>query len=649
MAGITYQIDFAAQIARLVDGTQKGAASVKKMADQMESSSRFARNALASIGAGLSIAGLVAMTKSASESADAAAKAGDRFGIATEAMIGMQHAASLAGVSNDGLTTALRGLARSGVDAASGGAEATRAFERLGLQASEFIKLPMDRQISIVIDRLGGLENAAIRNATAQAILGRQAGEVMGLVAEGSEVFKQAATDTEAWGLAINRIDAAKLEMANDAMKRAQDATKGFFTQIALALSPAVAALADHFADTTAQARGYRDEISQGSEIVIQAIGYTANFIHGLQFAWMGARLAAAMALQGWVEIIAFLTDNAIARRLLGVERVEAVQGLAASMAQTVAEIKAELEAFVDLTLPADEIIARIRKVTAAMDVEAKKIAARRQSMMGGEGPELKPDDRAFDQQLAQQLLKIVESNELQLEALRRHAEAKQNVLDTSLEKGFITQEFWEAQSALTFAQYEKEKTKLLDEEIKKRYGISNVYRELDLQSASAWLGAMAGMMSSKSRAMFEVGKAAAISKTVIDTYTAAQGAYAAFSSIPYVGPALGIAAAAAAIVAGLARVQQIRSTQFGGGGGASPTYNANPVTGVPTAPISPTQTQPSQSPIQVQVIIQGNLIGNQEYVDSILLPAIADAVDNRDFQIMHPNSNNAQQIMAGA
>lgn len=47
-------------------------------------------------------------------------------------------------------------------------------------------------------------------------------------------------------------------------------------------------------------------------------------------------------------------------------------------------------------------------------------------------------------------------------------------------------------------------------------------------------------------------------SQAVIDTYKAANEAYASMASIPYVGPALGIAASGAAILSGMANVKQI-------------------------------------------------------------------------------------------
>ncbi len=67
-----------------------------------------------------------------------------------------------------------------------------------------------------------------------------------------------------------------------------------------------------------------------------------------------------------------------------------------------------------------------------------------------------------------------------------------------------------------------------------------------------------------KHKSMFKVMKAFAVAETVIQTYRAAQGAYAALAQIPVVGPALGVAAAAAAIAAGMARLRMIEQTEPG-------------------------------------------------------------------------------------
>ncbi len=106
-------------------------------------------------------------------------------------------------------------------------------------------------------------------------------------------------------------------------------------------------------------------------------------------------------------------------------------------------------------------------------------------------------------------------------------------------------------------------------------------------------LGNLSTLLASHSRKAFEVGKAAAIAETIINTFSSAQKAFDALADIPYVGPALGAAAAAAAIAGGMARVQAIKSTQFGsrsvstgvGGGlsvgsGGGPNGNGSPGSG---------------------------------------------------------------------
>jgi hypothetical protein len=74
-------------------------------------------------------------------------------------------------------------------------------------------------------------------------------------------------------------------------------------------------------------------------------------------------------------------------------------------------------------------------------------------------------------------------------------------------------------------------------------------------------------------------GKATAIAQTTIDTYLAAQKAYASLVGIPIVGPALAGVAAGIAVAGGLMNVKKILSVQVpstGGSGGGG---------GIPSAP----------------------------------------------------------------
>ena len=76
-----------------------------------------------------------------------------------------------------------------------------------------------------------------------------------------------------------------------------------------------------------------------------------------------------------------------------------------------------------------------------------------------------------------------------------------------------------------------------------------------------------------------KAGKAAAIASATISTFQGATSAFASLAPIPFVGPALGGIAAAAAIVAGFKNIQAIRKgggASGGGGGGGGGSMSAS-------------------------------------------------------------------------
>lgn len=79
-------------------------------------------------------------------------------------------------------------------------------------------------------------------------------------------------------------------------------------------------------------------------------------------------------------------------------------------------------------------------------------------------------------------------------------------------------------------------------------------------------LDQLASLQNSKTKEIAAVGKAAAIAKATIDTYTGASAAATALAGIPIVGPGLAVAAAAAFIAAGIARVATIAGTPLATG-----------------------------------------------------------------------------------
>lgn len=155
-----------------------------------------------------------------------------------------------------------------------------------------------------------------------------------------------------------------------------------------------------------------------------------------------------------------------------------------------------------------------------------------------------------------------------------------------------------------------------------------NRIREMQVGVGLNILGMLQSGAMKNSKKGFEVAKVAAIAETTINTYRSATGAYAALAPIPVVGPALGTAAAAVAIAAGMANVSAIQAQSFssaGGGGGnvgaaiSPPGFGAgSPGSPVVTQPIPPQQQGGTQE-------ITIRLIGavSEAYVENELVPLL--------------------------
>lgn len=87
------------------------------------------------------------------------------------------------------------------------------------------------------------------------------------------------------------------------------------------------------------------------------------------------------------------------------------------------------------------------------------------------------------------------------------------------------------------------------------------------VQTAQKGLSALAALQKLGSRDAFNLGKRAAQAQVLLDIPKAAFAAYSSLVGIPFVGPALAVAAAAATVATGYAQLNQIEAQKFAEGG----------------------------------------------------------------------------------
>jgi hypothetical protein len=119
------------------------------------------------------------------------------------------------------------------------------------------------------------------------------------------------------------------------------------------------------------------------------------------------------------------------------------------------------------------------------------------------------------------------------------------------------------------------------------------------------------------SETAFKMQKGLKIAETIQNTYGAAMGAYSSLAPIPYVGPALGVAAAAVAVSAGMANVKAIQATKFNkGGAGGSPSApsmgggGGGGVSAGNAASLSPVQEAPNDNDVETSSVVNVTVDG---------------------------------------
>tara|TARA_R100000458_G_C8267919_1_gene242801 strand:+ start:170 stop:1933 length:1764 start_codon:yes stop_codon:yes gene_type:complete len=173
------------------------------------------------------------------------------------------------------------------------------------------------------------------------------------------------------------------------------------------------------------------------------------------------------------------------------------------------------------------------------------------------------------DKKAADELQKLTDiQNETTLMLIESLEQRALKELEIQRDKELKSVEMMDNAEAMKEAIMKKYDQKFLETKKKnldKEFRWEEMTQKQKLGLASSTAGNLAKILGEESAA----GKAFAITQATIDTYQGATAAYASMAKVPVVGPALGAAAAGAAIAAGLANVKAIMSANDSGGGAA--------------------------------------------------------------------------------
>jgi len=542
--------------ANLKRATKDGATNLEKMGAVARSTVTSVAKLSAAIGAA-SVA-VFAFTKRVAATGDQFAKMSAKVGASTEFLSAFAHAARLGGASTEGMEKSIGRMTRVMSDASNGLATAKRSFDDLDIevQKTDGSLRAVPEILLEVADRIAGMTDETKQAALAQEIFGRSGLEMLPVLKQGSAAIREHMEEARRLGIVWSAEAAKAAEDFNDNIERLGRGVEGISMQLAGPLIKALGDTAGAFLDAQRAGEGFGDAMLRAMQI----------FLTGTDLQkWESDMAAAGEQLLGAQKKL----DEAL--------RVQRSPGMKEFGTNLVRQAREAVD-------QASAEIARLRDIRPILLGPETPPDGKPKGTPGGGGgmtDAQKKEQEALRKLLGEQFQWELDEEQRVREELgaiyiaaheKRLSDEKQ--LQADLQAAKIEGYEWEQEQAIA----QGEELLAIDAAVAEQ---KRAQREREKQATSRFWSDLSGLMNTNSKKLFEFGKKAALAEAAISASEAVVHAFKWGNKIG--GPYVGAAFAAASAVAGLNLMNNIRSQQFGGGGGA---------------PVAPTQGASNVSPV---------------------------------------------------
>jgi hypothetical protein len=644
----TLTLDLVAKIGSFTGPMDKASRESQKRMQEIQKSAAAAGKALGAtlaVGATAAAAALVYTIEKQRELIDTQAKSAQRLRTTYESLTTLGRAGELAGVGMDKIEVSAKALEQRLGQAIQGSKAQAEAFDRLGLSAQAIAELPLDKRIATINQALRDNVQASERAAVAGKIFGEEGATMMQMLDPGT--IAEAARQVEIFGLNLSDVDAAKVEMANDAMSTFGLLSGGIGKQLTVELAPILKMIGDEFLRSAEEAGGLGNVVQSTVSKTVTALAFVADSADGVSRAFQ----VVADTIIGMLTTAQYYATDAVADILAALDKIPGVdlslevsslRGSADTALQIAREAASNIEDTLTRPLAGTAFKHLVDDAMAAADAAAEAtVSARTAAQSTGLG--FKPVDEAAHRKAitkaakeeadAKKALADIERDYQRLVAELRTDEEKLTdqmrerlaVLDAmqgiepdermqvagriaggatadapefggldatvggpmgellkiddaeeKLSEWYATQlemleQFREERADLS-ATWDAEELALKQQHEDQLGQIEQARQMAQLAAGEAFFGNMSGLagtffgeQSGAYKAMFALEKSYALAKVLMNAPKTASDAYSAMAGIPYVGPALGVAAAAAALSYQAAQAAGIGSINLDG------------------------------------------------------------------------------------
>jgi hypothetical protein len=628
------------------------------------------------IAAALSVGGVIAFAKSAIDAGDRMNDLSQKTGLSVESLSKWKFVAEQSNATLESIQPGLKGLAQNMESAARGSKESADAFARLGVPVKDGAGnlRQMDQVMLDLAGKFSTMPEGAQKTALAVRIFGKAGQEMIPILNQGSSGIGELMAMAEKLGLVMSTEAAAAADELNDSLNLMKQSVTSLSTELINQAAPAISQVARAMADAARDGGFFAAAMAGYSEAWKSWLGGTGSdqlrqqrlLVSGLQQEvemlekGIEMRKKSASIIGPDLDEMQRKLDAAILSRRSALEVLERLEeqekkantpiktgGAVVTPAGPLGEdlekrrraaeaLSKELRA---LTNEDDERFQKDRDNTME-SMRLHQIADRQRSeslaSLMAESDALFVKDQgqtiAKNEQLAQQELTRLDSLRTSLmteDELRKFAyEEDFNLLNNTLGmKKEAQEEYYTLMGRLI---QKNTKAQIAIEE-KKNNDVRNSQMRT-WQFTAGLLASLPGQSKAVAIAIIAINKGLAIAQVTQST------AVAVMRALAELGPIAGPPAVATIKTLGAFQIGLIAATglieagSVGGGAGATPTFDVNPSTGIPTgggfeAPPSPI-AQPA--PVQRREITI-NFIGSgrysQEEIRDSLIPALNEAL----------------------
>lgn len=577
-----------------------------------------------------------------------------KYGVSAEALSQYGVAAKMSGTDLESVGNGLRHLDQAMVSSVNGNAEAKAAFAALGITVEDSHGHMKDATVVMdeVAEKFSETHDGAAKTAIAIALFGKTGADLIPMLDKGRDGMEEAKKMASDLGWTFTDETSSAARELEERMQLIGLATQGNARSFMTELMPALLDVSDAFMSSShsgSMLEGIADLLGFSLKMLATAFLVVKASIEAVIGPLMKLLSADWEILNGnFRQAWAILKDDSNADQVT--ETLYSIGDLwngvaesaskaaeaqdkakkpdlnydyhkhdnsAAKKAQKASEAaERELESVRRLLSTKTELedqaySEEVGKVIAGFNLHKITMAeeARLLTQLGAHH-KAELDKIAKDEDSAHQA--ELEKAKQEFEALQKHFESKRQLEDDDFKENIAKvqaminlDKSYTQQGQLLIRQITADhnaKLKAMDDELQQQR-IDNINTFVNFSQQS--LDALGKKHAEAARAAKEISKAQALFKIAADTRTAAMAAYSALAGIPVVGPALGVAAAAAAVAFGAAQAEGVASGSIGAG--------ATTASSVPSSSSSTNQTQPGTTILHVpsDAIMTGRQIVN--------------------------------------